>query len=159
MNIYQAKVLLDSRETSSGKATEYYLVEAFSLTDAEALLVKELTPRSSVGTKLVESADGAESRVENIPGRIEVTAISQKKVADFLHAPITPDTDVRYYSAVLGYEEEGKTKKETYLISASSFGEAYELLEDYTGAYRLLSIVETPVLDFLQHASPSQAEA
>ena len=69
MNIYQAKVSLDSRETSSGKVTEYYLVEAFS------------------------------------------------------------------------------------------FAEAYELLEDYTGAYRLLSIVETPVLDFLQHASPSQAEA
>ena len=130
MNIYQAKVVY--AKIGHGTTTESYLVKAHNLTDAEAIIKAEVQTRAANDTP------------------IEVKAITKKKFVDVVHAPAGQETDVHYYIVKVVQENEKETlHKYTYLVSASSLGEAYETAYEEIPCERTLSIVETDVLDFL----------
>nr|DAO87491.1 MAG TPA: protein of unknown function (DUF4494) [Caudoviricetes sp.] len=130
MNIYQAKVVY--AKIGNGTTTENYLVKAHNLTDAEAIIKAEVQTRAANDTP------------------IEVKTITKKKFEDVVHTPAGKDTDVRYYIVKVVEEDEKETlHKHTYLVTASSLGEAYETTYYNIPCERTLSIVETDVLDFL----------
>lgn len=130
MNIYQAKVVY--AKIGHGTTTENYLVKAHNLTEAEVLIKAEVQTRAANDTP------------------IEVKAITKKKFEDVVHAPAGEDTDVRYYIVKVVEEDEKETlHKHTYLVTASSLGDAYETTYKEIPCERTLSIVETDVLDFL----------
>lgn len=130
MNIYQAKVVY--AKIGHGTTTENYLVKAHNLTEAEVLIKAEVQTRAANDTP------------------IEVKAITKKKFEDVVHTPAGKDTDVRYYIVKVVEEDEKETlHKHTYLVTASSLGEAYETAYEEIPCERTLSIVETDVLDFL----------
>lgn len=130
MNIYQAKVVY--AKIGHGTTTENYLVKAHNLTEAEVLIKAEVQTRAANDTP------------------IEVKAITKKKFEDVVHAPAGEDTDVRYYIVKVVEEDEKETlHKHTYLVTASSLGEAYETTHYNIPCERTLSIVETDVLDLL----------
>ena len=77
-------------------------------------------------------------------------AITKKKFEDVVHTPAGKDTDIRYYIVKVVEEDEKETlHKHTYLVTASSLGEAYETTYYNIPCERTLSIVEADVLDFL----------
>ena len=83
---------------------------------------------------------------------IEVRTITKKKFEDVVHAPAGEDTDVRYYIVKVVEEDEKETlHKHTYLVTASSLGEAYETTYNEIRSERTLSIVETDILDLLSN--------
>lgn len=130
MNIYQAKVVYD--KIGHGTTTESYFVKAHNLTEAEVLIKEEVQTRAANDTP------------------IEVKTIAKKKFDAVVHAPAGEDTDVRYYIVKVAEEDEKETlHKHTYLVTASSLGEAYETIYNEIPCERTLSIVETDVLDFL----------
>lgn len=130
MNIYQAKVVY--AKIGHGTTTESYLVKAHNLTEAEVLIKAEVQTRAANDTP------------------IEVKAITKKKFDDVIRAPAGKDDDVRYYIVKVVEEDEKETlHKHTYLVTASSLGEAYETTYYNIPCERTLSIVETDVLDFL----------
>ena len=130
MNIYQAKVVY--AKIGYGTTTENYLVKAHNLTEAEVLIKEEVQTRAANDTP------------------IEVKTITKKKFEDVVHAPADKDTDVRYYIVKVVEEDEKETlHKHTYLVTASSLGEAYETTYYNIPCERTLSIVEADVLDFL----------
>ena len=130
MNIYQAKVVY--AKIGHGKTTENYLVKAHNLTEAEVLIKAEVQTRAANDTP------------------IEVKAITKKKFEDVVHTPAGKDTDVRYYIVKVAEEDEKENiHKCTYLVTASSFGDAYDTVYNEISCEHTLSIVETDVLDFL----------
>lgn len=130
MNIYQAKVVY--AKIGHGTTTESYLVKAHNLTEAEVLIKAEVQTRAANDTP------------------IEVKAITKKKFEDVIRAPAGKDDDVRYYIVKVVEEDEKETlHKHTYLVTASSLGEAYETTYYNIPCERTLSIVETDILDFL----------
>lgn len=130
MNIYQAKVVY--AKIGHGATTESYFVKAHNLTEAEVLIKAEVQTRAANDTP------------------IEVKAITKKKFEDVVNTPAGKDTDVRYYIVKVVEEDEKETlHKHTYLVTASSLGEAYETTYYNIPCERTLSIVETDVLDFL----------
>lgn len=130
MNIYQAKVVY--AKIGHGTTTENYLVKAYNLTEAEVLIKAEVQTRAANDTP------------------IEVKAITKKKFEDVVHTPAGKDDDVRYYIVKVVEEDEKETlHKHTYLVTASSLGEAYETTYYNIPCERTLSIVETDILDFL----------
>lgn len=130
MNIYQAKVVY--AKIGHGTTTENYLVKAHNLTDAEALIKAEVQ----------------KSAINDTP--IEVKTITKRKFDAVIHAPAGKDDDVRYCVAKLVEEDEKEAlHKYTYLVTASSLGEAYETICNEIPCERTLSIVETDILDFL----------
>jgi len=81
---------------------------------------------------------------------IEVKAITKKKFDAVIRAPAGEDDDVRYYVVkVVDEDEKEALHKYTYLVTASSLGEAYETSYIEIPCERTLSIVETDILDFL----------
>ena len=130
MNIYQAKVVY--AKIGHGATTENYLVKAHNLTEAEVLIKAEVQTRAANDTP------------------IEVKAITKKKFEDVVHTPAGKDTDVRYYIVKVVEEDEKETlHKYTYVVTASSLGEAHETTYNEIRGERILSIVETDILDFL----------
>lgn len=131
MNIYQAKVAY--AKIGHGATTESYFVKAHNLTEAEVLIKAEVQKRAANDTP------------------IEVKAITKKKFSNVIHTPAGQDTDIRYYIVKVVEEDEKETlHKYTYLVSASSLGEAYETVYEEIPCERTLSIVETDILDILE---------
>ena len=130
MNIYQAKVVY--AKIGHGTTSENYLVKAHNLTEAEVLIKEEVQKRAANDTP------------------IEVKTIAKKKFDAVIHAPAGKDDDVRYYVVkVVDEDEKEALHKYTYLVTASSLGEAYETSYNEIPCDRVLSIVETDILDFL----------
>lgn len=130
MNIYQAKVVY--AKIGHGTTTENYLVKAHNLTEAEVLIKAEVQKRA----------------INDTP--IEVRTITKKKFESVIHAPADKDTDVRYYIVKVAEEDEKENiHKCTYLVTASSFGDAYDTVYNEISCEHTLSIVETDVLDLL----------
>ena len=139
MNIYQAKVAYD--KLGLGTITENYLVKAHNLTDAEAIIKAEVQTMAANDTP------------------IEVKTITKKKFANVIHDPAGQDTDVRFYIVKVEEEDEKETlHKLTYLVSASSLGKAYKTVYCEIPCERILSIVETDVLDFLKDDKDEQLQ-
>ena len=131
MNIYQAKVVY--AKIGHGTTTESYFVKAHNVTEAEVLIKEEVQKRA----------------INDTP--VEVKAIAKKKFEDVIHTPAGQDTDIRYYIVKVVEEDEKETlHKYTYLVSASSLGEAYETVYEEIPCERTLSIVETDILDILE---------
>lgn len=132
MNIFQAKVIYDSA-SKGDKVTETYLLKAFTLTDAEALLAEAVHP------KVRANSEG-----------IEIKSITNKRFDDFLQHPADADTDVRYYVVKTENEtESGATKRYTTLISAPDLDTAYRIATEKLYYQRIVSIVEHEAVDYL----------
>lgn len=132
MNIYQAKVTYDSA-SNGDKVTETYLLRAFNLTDAEAMIAEAVSP------KVRANSEG-----------IEIKSIANKRFDDFLKHPADADTDVRYYVVKTESEtESGATKRYTTLISAPDLDTAYRIATEKLYYQRIVSIVEHEAVDYL----------
>lgn len=132
MNIYQAKVMY--AKIGHGTTTENYLVKAHNLTEAEVLIKAEVKTRAANDTP------------------IEVKSITKKKFEDVIRAPAGKDDDVRYYIVKVVEEDEKEAlHKSTCIVTASSLREACEMTYNVIPCERVLSIVETDVLDFLSN--------
>ena len=132
MTIYQAKVTYDSA-SNGDKVTETYLLRAFNLTDAEAMIAGAVSP------KVRTNSEG-----------IEIKSITNKRFDDFLQHPADADTDVRYYVVKTESEtESGATKRYTTLISAPDLDTAYRIATEKIYYKSILSIVEHEAVDYL----------
>ena len=132
MNIYQAKVAYVSN-SSLGATTETYLVEAHNLTEVEALITKAVMPQA----------------VEGQP--IEVKSIVKKKFEGVLRSETRKDDHVRYYIIKIEDKDENDVvRKYTYLARASCLGEAHMMTDVSIRHNRIISIVETDILDFIE---------
>ena len=121
MNIYQAKVVY--AKIGHGTTTENYLVKAHNLTEVEVLIKEAVQKRA----------------INDTP--IEVKTIAKKKFDAVIHAPAGKDDDVRYYVVkVIDEDEKEALHKYTYLVTASSLGEAYETTYNEIPCERTLSI-------------------
>lgn len=121
------------------KVSESYLVDAMTFTEAEAKIIKEMTPFMS--------------------GEFEVSAISKIKFEDVITKQI--DGDFSYYKCKISrYEIDEKTAKEkritaVYLINAESVQKAhnyfFEYMKDSAEDWKLDGIDETSLIDVFKY--------
>ena len=139
---YLCKVSYERQADSMGmkKVTECYLVDALSFTEAEARIVKEISPFVSVG-------------------ELEVVNIRPMRLAELLF----DGKSDKYYRAKVdlttvdsnGHERKTST---AMLVQANSLqGATMELTAHLDGSlsdYELVSIVELDILDVYQYVAP-----
>lgn len=139
---YLCKVSYERQADSMGmkKVTEGYLVDALSFTEAEARVVKEITPFVSVGV-------------------LEVVNIRPMRLAELI---FDGESD-KYYRAKVdlttidsnGHE---RTTSMAMLVQANSLlGATMELtahLDDNLSVYKLVGICELDILDVFQYIAP-----
>lgn len=140
-NYIEVKVTyMKTLENGSQKnESELYLVDALSITEAEARVMKELAPFDLDG--------------------MEVTAVKKSPVSDVIFNSAT--TADKFYLAKVGIvtinESTGAEKLSNYshLIQASNFSAALDvLIDNYKGTmmdYKILSVAETKILDVYRH--------
>lgn len=137
-NYYTATVRYDKIDEATGKeavATEQYLIDALSFTEAEERIHREMEAY--------------------ISGDFDVSGIRREKIADIVY-----DKDRGYdiwFKAVVCYidvdDKTGREKSNKYniLVNAYSFKEAYDLLEENQKSiivpWRTVSMTETPILE------------
>ena len=140
---YLCKVSYERQADSMGmkKVTEGYLVDALSFTEAEARVVKEITPYVSVG-------------------ELEVVNIRPMRLADLFFDGVSD----KYYRAKVdlttidsnGHE---RTTSTAMLVQANSLlGASMELtarLDDNLLDYKLVGICELDILDVFQYIAPT----
>lgn len=137
-NYYTATVRYDSIDKISGKevvATEQYLIDALSFTEAEERIHREMEAY--------------------ISGDFDVSGIRREKIADIVY-----DKDRQcdiWFKAVVCYvdvdEKTGREKSNKYniLVNADTFRWAMDALEEHLKGmivpWRLVSMAETPILE------------
>ena len=141
VKIQYQKMQDDGREK---KVTEQYVVEALSFTEAEARIIKEMTPY--------------------ISGEFDVVS---EKIAPFNEIFLSDNsTDDKWFVSKVGFitldEKTAKEKKQTfrYLVQAATS----ELALDYTkemlshgmSDYSIDSVQDTPTLDVFLYGSAEQ---
>ncbi len=120
----------------SKKSSESYLVDAMSVTEAEARLTEEITPFSSTG-------------------EIVISTIKRAKIAElFLN---DKEEDDKYYRCkvlfILLDEKNGVEKKTpvTMIVKSDSLAHAVAVIEEEmshtTNDYAIASVVETNIVD------------
>lgn len=128
------------------KVTEKYVVDALSFTEAEARIIEEMKPY--------------------IIGDFEVTAIAIAPYREIIFMGGTDNADkadVRWYKAKLQFIIiDEKTERErhsnvTYLVQGTSLDNANsnitELMSGTMMDYVSVALVETPILDVLEHVT------
>lgn len=137
-NYYTATVRYDSIDKTSGKelvATEQYLIDALSFTEAEERIHKEMEAY--------------------ISGDFDVSGLKREKLADIV-CNKGNECDI-WYKAVVCYvdvdDKTGKEKSNKYnmLVNADTFNGAMDTLEEHLKGmivpWRLVSMAETPILE------------
>lgn len=134
-NLIETKITYDKvmENGAQKRVTESYMVDAMSFTEAEAKIIKEMTPF--------------------ISGDFKVSAVRRAKINDLFNAG---DGD-RYYKAKLKFvtldEKTGAEKESPYnvLIQADDFEKAVDKVrEGMRGTmadYRIHSVAETRIMD------------
>ncbi len=134
-NWFECKVRSDKtmENGTQKKVTEPYLVDAFTFTEAEARIIKEITPF--------------------ISGEFSVSAVKRTKIAEI----IWDDTADKWYLAKVAFitiDEKTAAEKRAIsqmLVAGSNFKNAYDNLTDeidtYTGDCEIVSITETLIMD------------
>ncbi len=121
------------------KATETYMVDALSFTEAERRFIEEMTPY--------------------ISGEFTVTDIKRARLSEIIEAP-GADAD-RWFKAKIAYitldEKSGAEKRTNHLVlvQATDFRDALKNLdhgmEGTLGDWVIVSITETPVMDVFRY--------
>lgn len=146
---FECKVKYDkTQEDGSTKpATEPYVVNAFSFTEAEAKLIEEVSAY--------------------ISGEFEVTDIKKTKYSELFFDDIDAEADKWYRAKVAFIFLDEKTAKEkksrvTYLVQASCFAKAVENLNSVMsknlGDYAIETISETSILDVFYGVGSKQKD-
>ena len=144
---FECKVSYERQADSMGmkKVSESYLVDALSFTEAEARIIKEVTPFVSVG-------------------ELEVVNIRRARIAE-LFLSETPEHE-RFYRAKVNFitiDEKSGTEKKTAatmivqsdaLLSAAT--ELAAQLDGQMAAYEIASITDTQILDVYRYEAPQQ---
>lgn len=115
------------------KVTEPYMVDALSFTEAEARIIKEMTPF--------------------ISGDFSVSAVKRTKISEIFR----DETADRWYLAKVAFitidEKTGAEKRAVsqILVAGSDFKSAYDNFTDgmkgTLGDFELVSLTETPLMD------------
>ena len=144
---FECKVSYERQADSMGmkKVSESYLVDALSFTEAEARIIKEVTPFVSVG-------------------ELEVVHIRRARLAElFLRENHEHE---RFYRAKVNFitiDEKSGTEKKTAatmivqsdaLLSAAT--ELTAQLDGQMAAYEIASITDTQILDVYRYEAPQQ---
>ena len=144
---FECKVSYERQADSMGmkKVSESYLVDALSFTEAEARIIKEVTPFVSVG-------------------ELEVVNIHRARIAE-LSLSGNPEHE-RFYRAKVNFitiDEKSGTEKKTAatmivqsdaLLSAAT--ELVAQLDGQMAAYEIASITDTQILDVYRYEAPQQ---
>lgn len=137
-NYYTATVRYDSIDKISGKevvATEQYLIDALSFTEAEERIHKEMEAY--------------------ISGDFEVSGLKREKLANIV-CNKGNECDIWYKSVVCYVEVDDKSGREksnkyNMLVNANTFKCAMDALEEHLKEvcvpWRCLSMAETPILE------------
>lgn len=137
-NWYECKVRYEKlSETSlSKKTSESYLIDAYSVTEAEARIVEEVAPFSS-------------------DGEVVISSIKREKFAELFLSP--HEEDDKYYRCKVLFisldEKNGVEKKtpSTMIVKASSLVRAVSILDKEMSStmnnYSIASVVETNIMD------------
>ena len=136
-NWFECKVKIDKtlENGTQKKVTEPYLVDAMNFTDAEARIIKEITPYCN--------------------GQLEVVDIRRAKYSEMFTN--NADNADKWYKAkvvFVSFDEKSQTEKKTatlMLIQAGNFKDALYTLEDEMKGslvdYEINTIQETNILD------------
>ena len=132
MNWFECKVSYEKMENGIPKrASESYLVDALSFTEAEARIIEELRPL--------------------ISGEFTISNIKRARIAELFYN----ENGDRYYKfKVITLEEKNGVEKKTsmqMLAQASDIKEAIATLEDgmkgSMSDYEIASVSDTPIMD------------
>lgn len=128
------------------KVTEAYVVDAFSFSEAEATITKEMQAY--------------------ISGEFEVRAIAPATYGEVFFSDV--DDDDRWYKARLQFITiDEKTEKEKrsnvyYLVQARSLSRAVKNIDEVMKGtlidYAIASVNETKIMDVFEHANKSKKE-
>ncbi|MBB6274950.1 DUF4494 domain-containing protein [Porphyromonas circumdentaria] len=137
-NWYECKVRYERLADTglSKKSSESYLVDAYSVTEAEARIIEEVTPFASTGEVMISS-------------------IKREKFAELFLS--TEDEDDKFYRCKVLFisldEKNGVEKKTpvTMIVKASSLLKAVNRLDKEMSTsmtdYSIASVVETNIMD------------
>lgn len=126
--------------------TEQYVVDALSFTEAEALIIEEMS--------------------SYISGEFKVTGISQSSYGEIFFSDI--DTDDRFFKVKLQFITiDEKTEKEKrsnviYLVQAHTLQQAIKNIEEVMGStmidYAIAAVQETQIMDVFEHNAAKKSE-
>lgn len=146
---FECKVTYDSAFTAeedpkNAKKKETYLVDALSFTEAEARIIKEITPF--------------------VVGEMEVTAVKKAKISEMVYND-DPSADKWYKAKVMYITLDNDVEKKiatTYMVKADSFTGALKHLTEVgmkgmMGDWEIAQIAETPIMEVYKY-EPSEAE-
>ena len=137
-NWYECKVRYERLADTglSKQSSESYLVDAYSMTEAEARIIEEVTPFASTGEVMISS-------------------IKREKFAELFLS--TEDEDDKFYRCKVLFisldEKNGVEKKTpvTMIVKASSLMKAVNRLDKEMSSsmtdYSIASVVETNIMD------------
>lgn len=147
MYYYEVKVCYERQADDQGmkKVSESYLVDAFSITEAEERIIREVKPLVSIGV-------------------LEVVGVKRVKLAELIRTG--DEADDTYYRAKVSYlaynERSGQQRVSSVnvLVQAQTLQQAVELLthelEQQLGDYLINSIAETAIQDVYIYSAPEQ---
>ncbi len=134
-NWFECKIRYDKTQENGSikKVTEPYLVDALSFTEAEARIIKEMTPFVS--------------------GEVDVNAVKRTKISEIFW----DDSADKWYMVKVAFitiDEKTAVEKKTtslILVAASDFKGAYDnFMNGMKGTmadFEITSIAETPLMD------------
>lgn len=138
---FETKVRYDKRldDGQEKKVTEVFTIEAISFTEAEAKITEEISAYTS--------------------GETFIKAITRAPYSEVFF--FDDNTDNKWYRTKLSFAEiDDKTERKKtscgiFLMQAKSIDDVYTLVNDIMRGqmvdYTIVSIVETPILEVLEH--------
>lgn len=148
-NWFECKVAYDctyaegEKAGQTGKRKETYMVDALSFTEAEARIIKEITPFTS--------------------GELEVEAVKKSRITEMVFND-DESADKWYRAKVMFITLEDDVEKRvatTYMVKAKDFADALDRLVNtglagVLGEYDIASIAETPIMDVFIYEAPEE---
>lgn len=146
---FECKVAYDSTYAAEGedpknsKRKETYLVDALSFTEAEARIIKEITPFAT--------------------GELDVEAVKKSRIHEMVFND-DPEADKWYRSKVMVItlvDDEEKHTAITYMVKAKDFENALRRLVDvgmagFLDPYEIASLTETQIMDVFPYEAPAE---
>ena len=140
---FECKVTYDSAFTAeedpkNAKKKETYLVDALSFTEAEARIIKEITP--------------------SVVGEMEVTAVKKAKITELVDND-DPSADKWYRAKVMYITLDNDVEKKvatTYMVKADSFQGALKHLTEVgmkgmMGDWEIAQMAETQIMEVYKY--------
>jgi len=145
---FECKVTYDSafsaeEDPKNARKKETYLVDALSFTEAEARIIKEITPF--------------------VVGEMEVTAVKKAKITEMVYND-DPSADKWYRAKVMYITLDNDMEKKvatTYMVKADSFPGALKHLTEVgmkgmMGEWEIAMMAETPIMEVYRYEAPAE---